>query len=144
MNPEKELVEQLLAESRKRTLYSKITAFSSAGILLTILIFLIIFLPGLTSAAGKINEVAAQAEEITDKAENTLTQIETTVADFDEMSKSLSETSENINQFVTDNSTVLADTAKQLGNIDYDSLNKAIKDLQAAVEPFANFVNRFK
>ena len=60
------------------------------------------------------------------------------------MSESITATSTNLNTFITDNSQMLTDAVTNMNSIDYDKLNQAITDLQTAVEPFANFMSRFK
>ena len=60
------------------------------------------------------------------------------------MTSSITGTSENMNSMLTDNSQSLTDAVDKMNNIDFDGLNKAIKDLQDAVGPFASFMNRFR
>lgn len=143
-NNEKEILEQILEENRKRTLYSKITAVSSSGIFAAIVLLLLLLVPRLSETADNVNAVAAQAQGILGEAETTLAAIENAASGLAGMSESLSLTGESVNRLVTDNAAALADTVKQLGGIDYEGLNEAIRDLQDAVEPFAKFVNRFK
>lgn len=123
-------MEQLLAESKKRTFYARITACMAAGIFL--------------AAAAAFLAVVPRTLHILEDAEHMVTTAETAVTQISEMSASITATSANLNTFITDNSQILTDAVTNMNSIDYDTLNQAISDLRTAVEPFANFMNRFK
>lgn len=144
MEEKKELLEELLMENRKRTLYTKIAAFSCTGILALLLLTAVLALPKLSATVRNVNAAVAGAQSVMGEAETTLAAIENAASGLAEMSTGLKETGESVNRFVTDNSAALTDTVKQLGEIDYEGLNQAIRDLKDAVEPFAKLVNRFK
>ena len=122
-------VEQLLADSKKRTIYARITACMAVGIFL--------------AAAAAFLAVVPKALHILEDAEQMLTSAETAVTQISAMSESITATSTNLNTFITDNSQMLTDAVTNMNSIDYDKLNQAITDLQTAVEPFANFMSRF-
>lgn len=134
---EKELLEQILEENKKRTFYSRIAAFAAIGVLAAVAVCLLLIVPQIYSAVDNMNHTMAVAEV-------TLAEAENAAAGLTLMSNNITEVSENVNQFVTENSTAISTAMKDISNIDYAGLNKAISDLQAAVEPFANFVNRFR
>ena len=95
-------------------------------------------------AAAAFLAVVPKALHILEDAEQMLTSAETAVTQISAMSESITATSTNLNTFITDNSQMLTDAVTNMNSIDYDKLNQAITDLQTAVEPFANFMSRFK
>ena len=56
----------------------------------------------------------------------------------------MTDASKNLNQLVGDNSEALNEAITNMANVDYDGLNKAIKDLQDTVGPMANFFSKFR
>ena len=52
--------------------------------------------------------------------------------------------SKNLNELVNENAGPLTEAVKNMSNVDFDGLNKAITDLQDTVGPMANFFNRFR
>ena len=60
------------------------------------------------------------------------------------MSNEVTSVSEGLNDFIIENAQTLTDAAQDISNIDFEGLNKAIQDLQDAVGPFANLMNRWK
>ena len=66
------------------------------------------------------------------------------LADITRMSNSVGDMSKKVDQLVADNSEKLTESVEKLSSIDFAGLNKAIKDLQDAVGPFANLMNRWK
>jgi len=134
---DKNLLEQILAENKKRTTYTKIAAFSMVGILVAVVFVLVMAVP---EVFRLMNEVDA----LVNSAETLVTTAETTLEEISVMTESLTETSTGLNAFITDNSQTMADAISDLETIDVDTLNQAINDLHDAVAPFANLMNRFK
>lgn len=134
---ERELLEEILEENKIRTFYSKVTAISTVGILAVIVVCMLILLP-------RTDELIRNADTAIDAAKVTLAEAESAAVGLSQMSRNVTQTSKNVDAFVSENSTVIADTMTDISAIDYESLNKAIKDLEDAVAPFASFMNKFK
>lgn len=113
---EKELLEQILEENRKRTLYARISMFASMAVLGMLVLCLVIELPKINVLITKVETTLEDVQTTLDSAQSALTQVETSAKELEGM----------------------------IDSIDYEGLNEAIGDLQDAVEPFANLVNRFK
>lgn len=124
------IMEQLLADSKKRTLFARITALAAVGIFLLVAAAFLVAAPRAIHTLENVDEVLASAEEA--------------VTQISEMSANITTTSTNINTFISDNSQALTDAVTNMNSIDFDTLNQAISDLQTAVEPFANLMGRFK
>lgn len=113
---EKELLEQILEENRKRTFYARISMFVSMAVLGMLVLCLVIELPKINVLITKAETTLEDVQTTLDSAQSALTQVETSAKELEGM----------------------------IDSIDYEGLNEAIGDLQDAVEPFANLVNRFK
>lgn len=124
------IMEQLLADSKKRTLFARITALATVGIFLLVAAAFLVVVPQALHTLENVDEVLASAKEA--------------VTQISDMSANITTTSTNLNTFISDNAQTLTDAVSNLNSIDYDTLNQAITDLQTAVEPFANLMSRFK
>lgn len=124
------MIEQLLADNKKKTLAARITAFAAVGIFLLVAAAFLMIVPQAVHTLENMDEILVSAKE--------------TVTQISEMSSNITTTSTNLNTFISDNAQTLTDAVANLNSIDYDTLNQAITDLQTAVEPFANLMGRFK
>ena len=134
---EKIMLEQLLAESKKRTRYTKLAAFTMVIILAVLIVTGVMVVPKAISVLGEIEALALSTEALVENAEVSLSEIS-------EMTVSLTDTSAGLNTFITDNAQTLSEAISEMKDIDVDTLNEAINDLHDAVAPFANLMNRFK
>lgn len=119
-----QLLEKLVKNSTKQMRYARIAAFFMMAIFAALAITLVMVVPP-----------ALQTMEDTRK---TLSSAADSLADIDQMSASITRTSEDINKLVGQNSTQLTDAVKQISEIDFDGINKSIRDLQDAVDPLAS------
>ena len=134
---EKTMLEQLLAESKKRTLYSKIAAFTMACIFVVLIVVTVMVVPGVFRLMNEVDMLVDSAEALVETAEISLGEIS-------RMTVSLTETSTELGEFISGNSQTVSEAISGIQNIDVDTLNEAIKDLHDAVAPFASLMNRFK
>lgn len=134
---EKNVLEQILEENKKRTFYARIAAAAATASLAVLIVCLLILLP-------RVNRLITDAEETLVSVQSSFAEMENAAAGLSGMSENIIATSTGLNDFVEDNSQAVSEAMEQMKNIDYEGLNQAIKDLQDAVEPFAKFVNRFK
>lgn len=123
-------MEQLLAESKKRTAYAKITAFAAIGVFIAVIAVCVLVVPRIFRLIEETDAMVTSAE--------------TALMEISEMTANITETSTSLNAFLTDNSQTLSDAISGINEVDFSTLNEAIQDLKDAVEPFANLMNRFK
>ena len=67
-----------------------------------------------------------------------------TIDEIDTMVAEMTTASTNLNKLVDDNSQALTDAINNIAGIDFEGLNKAIKDLKDTVGPMASFFGRFR
>ncbi len=132
----KEILKELLEFEKKEAKYQKVTS---------ILIFCLVVIMGIVSFM--IVPVAVQtlttANETIVMAQNALSKIDQEMDSINTMTKSITATSDNMNSMVIDNSEELSKAVESMSKIDFDGLNQAISDLQAAVGPFAKMTRIF-
>ena len=98
---------------------------------------MVVLVPPVIGTVNQANEVMAQASvtiELADQAIESVTK----------MSESITNMSNNMDILISDNAETVSQAMKKMEAIDFEGLNKAIKDLGDVVEPFAKFFNKFK
>ncbi len=137
-------MKQLYENSKKSLLLQRISTICSAGIFVVLLCTALIVVPKAVKTLSDISEVTDNAQTMIDSAKTTIESASTTLEDVSEMAKSLDQAGDKMGQILLDNETSLADSMEKISNIDFDGLNKGIKDLQDAIGPFANLMNKFR
>ncbi len=132
----KEILKELLLFEKKEAKYQKVTS---------ILIFCLVIILGIVSCM--IVPVAVQtlttANETIVMAQDALSKITEEMDSINTMTSSITATSDNMNNMVIENSEELSKAVQSMSNIDFEGLNKAIKDLEDAVGPFAKMTRLF-
>ncbi len=126
----KEILKELLEFEKREARYQKVTS---------ILIFCLVLIMGIVSFM--IVPVAVQtlttANATIIQAQEALAKITDEMESINGMVSSITETSDSVNKMVTDNAEDLTTSVQNLNSIDFEGLNKAIRDLQDAVAPMA-------
>lgn len=128
---------KLIENSEKQLFYERARAFLSAVSALAIIGCLVVIVPVILKTAANVDTVITQVSEAIPLAEETMKGIA-------EMSGAVTEMGRNMDDFVTENAETVSGLMQQIEAVDFEGLNKAIKDLGDVVEPFAKFFNRFK
>ena len=113
--------------ARKQYIMSQITAAASIVILGIVLYVAVTLLPKANATFDNLELVMGNLQVITSELANT---------DIDGMIN-------NVNRLVTSSQQDVEDALSKVNAIDFDSLNKAIKDLSDVIAPLAKFVNLF-
>jgi ABC-type transporter Mla subunit MlaD len=120
----------------------------------------------INSAANEANDLLTQANDVImpqttafiSHAEASLTQIDQVIADADKAMEEINKATvkmdtvmdqasvliENSNAMVENNTEAITETIQKLNKVDFEALNKAIKDLSAVIEPLAKFFGAFR
>lgn len=134
---EESYLEELVKNSRKMLLYARIRTLASLVIAAGIIYCAIVVLPSVLGTVQKANQVMAQASD-------TIALADTAIESITEMSKSITGMGDNMDAFITENANSVEEIMKKIESVDFEGLNKAIKDLGDTVEPFAKFFGKFK
>jgi len=78
------------------------------------------------------------------QASSSITLADEAITDVIEMSGAITEMGLSMDDFIAENAEAVSSLMKEIEAIDFEGLNKAIKDLGDVVEPFAKFFNRFQ
>lgn len=134
---EESYLEELVKNSKKQLFYDRIKTLAALIIAAGMIYCAIIVLPSFMNTVQHANEVMAQVSD-------TITLANEAIESITEMSESITDMGDNMDTFITDNEETVSEVMKKLEEVDFEGLNKAIKDLGDVVEPFANFFGKFK
>ena len=132
-----QILTKLLEKTTKQLFYTRIFAGAAFGLFLVVLITAMVLVPKASRVLSQTNQLVTDAGGILESADLVL-------QDISAMSNEVTSVSEGLNDFIIENAQTLTDAAQDISNIDFEGLNKAIQDLQDAVGPFANLMNRWK
>lgn len=136
MNQNEQLA-KLLENSEKQLFYSRIRSIAAVVTALCILCALVMVVPALLRTAAGADAVIAQAS-------SSITLADEAITDVIEMSGAITEMGLSMDDFIAENAEAVSSLMKEIEAIDFEGLNKPIKDLGDVVEPFAKFFNRFQ
>lgn len=125
-----ELMQKMLSNQEKL-----LKAGRLKNIILIITCAVIIFgvaftVPRVVTGMKNLEDTSRTAKDLADKASESLEGIDEMVS--------------NVNSVVVENTSAVNEVISDFNDIDFETLNKAIKDLSDVVEPLANFFNRFR
>ena len=132
-----ELLEKIEKTNRRQLLFTQIFC----GIALVAVLFCVI-------ALVKVNQLLPQIQGITAQMQGVLGNMEQAAGQLAELDiRSIVENVEtlvgNVDMLAVSAQDSLKQTMTKLDTIDFEALNKAIKDLSAVVEPLAKFFGAF-
>lgn len=125
-----ELITRMEANSRKQVAYARVQCIFSvvaAVCCIALLIVGIAVLPKLQTVAQQADVVLSNLESVTSE-----------LAEVD-----LTGMVDQISGLVSTSQQGVESTMQKINQIDFEALNKAIKDLSAVIEPIADFFNMF-
>lgn len=132
-----ELLKKIEAANRKQLRYTRIQCIAAllAVICFAGVFFLIRdFLPQVSAIITEVPGMMAQMESVLSNLETVTTEL--AAVDFEGMI-------DGVNTLVSTGQSGLEETVARLNSIDFDTLNKAIADMSAVIEPMANFFRVF-
>jgi len=136
------LLEKLEENSRRQVRLARAQCVFSAVTLvccIALLIIAVMFLPKLEALVTQVSTFVDNAEQVVEN----LNTISTDLADLDlsTMMENMSGLITDVDELITTTQEGLENTLEKIDKIDFDALNKAIKDLADVIEPLAKFFN---
>jgi len=136
------LLEKLEESSRRQVRLARAQCVFSAVTLvccIALLIIAVMFLPKLEALVTQVSTFVDNAEQVVEN----LNTISTDLADLDlsTMMENMSGLITDVDELITTTQEGLENTLEKIDKIDFDALNKAIKDLADVIEPLAKFFN---
>lgn len=140
-----DILKEIREASRRQVLYSRITCIAAVVAALCFAgVFILVkdFLPQISQVLTEITGIVSQLPGIVSQMQEVLANLQEvteklTAVDFGGMI-------DGVNMLVESGQSGLEQTVNKLNSIDFESLNKAIKNLEAVVEPMAKFFKVFK
>lgn len=124
------LLEKMEKHSRKQLFYTRVQFFCTLALTVSCIVLLI-----------KIGQFLPQLEQLAAHAEAVLINLESVSSELQKLD--MVGMVENINSLVTVSQSGVEEALGAISEIQFDTLNRAIEDLAAVVEPMADFVKRF-
>lgn len=122
---------------KKQLFYERVRTLATLVIAGGILFCMVTVVPVVLSTAKRANDVMLQVSE-------TIVLADAAIESITEMSNTITSMGDDMDTFITENSKSVEEVMKKVEAVDFEGLNKAIKDLGDVVEPFANFFGKFK
>lgn len=134
---EEKALEELLEWQKKSAEHGRRISIALGGIFVLLFLCALILVPRAYIALRNTNAAVLQAKEA-------LTKIDTQMENIQVMTESITATSDNMNALLEGNSKSVSESMEKLNAVDFEGLNQAISDLQAAVGPFASLMRTFQ
>lgn len=126
----KELLEQIQASLEKQNHFAKLQCILTAIVVVCCV-----------GVIWTVNSVLPQLQDLSVQAETTLTNLQGITEQLAQAD--LQGMVHNVDQLVTSSQSAVEQTMTKMNSLDLDTLNKAIKDLAAVIEPMAKFFGMF-
>jgi len=149
MENNQEMLANLEKNTRQQLLFTKILCVLCALMVICTLVLMF----SITGAVTEMMELIEPLQELTVQVQDTVSEMDTVIGslaaeaetvmeDLGVVAEALAAAElgsivENVNSLAADSQSAVADAMKKLDTIDIETLNKAIKDLAAVVEPLA-------
>ena len=148
-NQMQELILRIEESNRKQAKYAKwqcIFSAVAAVSCIAVLVLLVTLLPRLDAMVNQAEAVIADVQQVSSQLAQA--DWEGLTSDLEAVSQQMASANlggiaQEVSQLVQSSQTGLEEALAKLNAIDLETLNKAIADLSAVVEPLAKFINRF-
>ncbi len=131
-----EIAQELLKTAKKQLFYTRLSTCFIGVMATAVVISLLAVIP-------KANHLLGNANALLGEANDRLEVLDETIASVKTMSDSITSVGDQLDTFIEDNSTALQGVVEKMDSIDFEGLNKSIKNLGDVVEPLAKFFKVF-
>ena len=153
-----ELMNELLKTQKKQLKTTRVLTFFAGLILAAVLVCSIVLLPNLYKTIKQANELIADVNISLESVDTLVADVDTLVIDntealtealtslntlMDENSEGITEALENVNELMEANTDSVTEALENINKVDFEELNRAIKNLSDVIQPLADFFNRF-
>ena len=136
LNTSEGIAQELLKTAKKQLFYTRLST-SFVGVMAAAIVI------SLFSVVPRANHLLGNANALLGEVNDRLEVLDETIASVKTMSDSITSVGDQLDTFIEDNSTALQGVVKKMDSIDFEGLNKSIKNLGDVVEPLAKFFKVF-
>lgn len=130
------IAQELLKTAKKQLFYARLSTCFVGVMAVAVVISLLAVVP-------RVNHLLGNANALLGEVNDRLEVLDETIASVKTMSDSITSVGDQLDTFIEDNSTALQGVVKKMDSIDFEGLNKSIKNLGDVVEPLAKFFKVF-
>lgn len=131
-----EIPQKLLSIEKKQYRVLKIMMAANIVLAAAIVIALLVVIPKVVTVADEAQSTMTEIQKLSDSAGKSLEGIDDTIT-------TANKTIKDAGKLLEDNAEAVEDALTNINEIDFESLNKAIRDLAQAVEPLAKLGSVF-
>lgn len=135
MNSER--TEELLQVQKKMLVHTRITMAVNTLLSLVLLVVIVVAIHWISTEADHVESSLAAIDQMVEDAGTLIANTNTIVGDAGILI-------ENTNTMVTENADNVEETIQKLNEVDIEGLNDAIGNLNAAIQPLAEFASLFQ
>ncbi len=135
------ILAELLSYQKKAVRHSRIISICGIALAVLLLIALVSIVPKTLAVFDHVQESLSRVDEL---AADAGTLIRDSTAQINSLVGDATELIDNANTVIIDNTDAITQTVRKLNAVDFEKLNKAISDLDAAIEPLVSFARMFK
>jgi len=140
---EKELLLELTYEQQQASRRTFHLMLVGAALVVILLIVAIIIVPKTVKLLNNANTAVTEATATIAEVKGTVGGMEVLVSGAGDSLEGIDVMVDGINAFISDNTDALTESIAKINQIDFEKLNTSIGELQAILEPLANFFNIF-
>ena len=138
MENNQKLLEQLEKHSARQLLFTQILC----GVCIVAVILCLVMTLSITGAAKELMALAEPLQQAAGQVQTMATQAETVMNNLEVVTQTLADADlgnmvGQVNSLAADSQTAVSAAMEKLDTVDIETLNKAIRDLSAVVEPLA-------
>ncbi|MBR1861850.1 MAG: hypothetical protein IJ796_08325 [Lachnospiraceae bacterium] len=138
-----ELLEEILKYQKRGSRITRIAAFAVIFIVVIFAGALALMIPRAVNLLDHARESLAEIDYLIDETGDLITNTNNLVENFNDLSDGTTALIDNANKMISDNTDAITETVQKLNDVDFETLNQAIQDFSAVVEPLSKFFKRF-
>ncbi len=139
-----ELLKEILKYQKRSSRITRIAAIAVLFIVVAFAVALILIIPRVVNLMDHASESLAEVDALIEDTGEVIEELGGITEEINGVVAEAEVLIDNSNTMVENNTDAITETVQKLNNVDFETLNKAIKNLSDVVEPLAKFFNVFQ
>ena len=140
---EKQLLAELIKESKKTSTWQTIAGVAVIAVCLVIAGGFFYILPKFNAAMNQLNSSLATMDTVVTTVQTSIENANVLIDQGQDSLNNIDIMVENVNGLVEDNTEQVTSAVENFNDVDFEALNSAIRSLAEVVQPLADFTSRF-